>query len=411
MKIKSPGPVPKEALAYFRNKGIKPSFDYRDVWRTEHAATFTVAKAMQLDVLQDIRTAIDQAIENGETLQQFKNELTPTLQKKGWWGKKEMVDESTGEIITAQLGSPRRLKTIYRANLRTARSAGQYERAQRTKKALPYFRYGLGPSEEHRPEHVQWDGLILPVDHPFWQTHMPQNGWGCKCHVRQISQAEMDRRGWQVSKDPVIEMVPWENKRTGLVEWVPKGIDPGWDTNPGYERHTGLQQMIAGKLDTADPAVAGTIIRDLTAAGRFSGWVDDVIERGQVKGEQRVVGYVTEEIQVAVADQGQPLVTPTLMIDDKALLHAVRPSKVARQAALSIDEIRRLPQIIADPETVLWDTQDPALLYVFASDDRKGKIVVRVNQQRKGKTVNRVVTTGRIDSRNINDPRYRRIIE
>jgi len=275
LTIKSPGPVPKEALAYFRNKGIKPSFDYRDVWRTEHAASFTVAKAMQLDVLESIRTAVDQAIENGTTLRQFQKDLTPTLQKLGWWGKQEMVDEATGEIVTAQLGSPRRLKTIYRANLRTARAAGQYERAQRTKQALPYFRYGLGPSKEHREEHVQWDGLILPVDHAFWRSHMPPNGWGCKCHVRQISQVELDRRGWKVSEAPEIKMVPWENKRTGEVEWVPEGIDPGWDTNPGHERFAAVNKMLTDKLDVADRAVARTAIKDLLQGPSFSFWLKD----------------------------------------------------------------------------------------------------------------------------------------
>lgn len=273
MKIKSPGPVPKEALAFFRNKGIKPSFDYRDVWRAEHAATFTVAKAMQLDVLESIRGALDHAIENGTTLRQFKKDLTPTLQKLGWWGKKEMVDEATGEIVQAQLGSPRRLKTIYRANLRTARAAGQYERAQLTKKALPYFKYGLGPSKEHREEHVAFDGLILPVDHEFWQSHMPPNGWGCKCHVRQISQVEMDRRGLTVSEAPEIKMVPWENKRTGEIEWVPEGIDPGWDTNPGHERFAAVNKMMTDKLDVADRVVAKTAIKDLLQGPSFEFWL------------------------------------------------------------------------------------------------------------------------------------------
>ncbi len=263
MKVNSPGPVPVEVLQYFRNKGLKVGFDWRDVWRTEHAASFTVAKAMQLDVLTSIRDAVDQAIENGETLQQFRKNLIPTLQKLGWWGKQEMADPLTGEIIEAQLGSPRRLKTIYRANMRSARSAGQYQRAQRTKEALPYFRYGLGPSEKHREEHAALEGTILPVDHPFWQTHMPPNGWGCKCRVRQISQAEMTRREWSVSADPQVNMVPWENQRTGKVEMIPEGIDPGWDTNPGYERFTALNKALNQKLETADPNVAATVARDI----------------------------------------------------------------------------------------------------------------------------------------------------
>ena len=94
---------------------------------------------MQLDVLSSIRNAVDDALENGKTFEQFKKDLTPELQKRGWWGVKNVVDPKTGETLPARLGSPRRLKTIYRANMRSARAAGQYERAQRTKRALPYF--------------------------------------------------------------------------------------------------------------------------------------------------------------------------------------------------------------------------------------------------------------------------------
>ena len=263
MPIKFRGPVPESVLAFFRGKGLRPGFDYRDVWRAEHASAFTVAKAMQADVLTSIREAIDAAIAEGKTLRAFQAELTPTLQRLGWWGRKKMTDPETGEKVLAQLGSPRRLRTIYTANLRTARAAGQWERAQRTKAALPYLRYSLGPSEVHRPEHVAWDGTVLPVDHEFWTTHMPPNGWGCKCRVRQVSKVEMDRRDWQVSPDPQVTHVDWYNKRTGKTERVPAGIDPGWDTNPGRVRQQNLDLHLAGALDKAPEQVAEALRADL----------------------------------------------------------------------------------------------------------------------------------------------------
>lgn len=288
------GPVPQEVLNYFRNKGLKVGFDWRDVWREEHAFIFTVAKATQLDVLASIRGALDKAISEGQTLRQFQNELTPTLQKLGWWGRQEVLDETTGELVDAQLGSPRRLKTIYNANLRTARVAGQWERAQRTKTTLPYFLRTLGPSREHRPEHVAWHGLLLPIDDPHWDTHMPPSDWECKCRVRQVSAAEAERLGktgvlaadrkqiidpetglptGQVeqrftpikTKAPPVEMVPWENKRTGQTMMVPKGIGPGWDSNPGKSRQANLEKFMAGKLDAADPALAAVARKDLDA--------------------------------------------------------------------------------------------------------------------------------------------------
>ncbi len=250
-----PGPVPREALDYFRAKGWKIGFDYRDVWQVEHANAFTVAKVTELDLLEDIREAVDQAIENGETFAQFRKQLEPLLKKRGWWGIKDMVDPKTGETVSAKLGSPRRLKTIYRANMKTARAAGQWDRAQRTKKVRPYLVYSLGPSRVHRDKHLAWNRLVLPIDHEFWNTHYPPNGWGCKCRVRQVSKQEAQRLGG-ASQDPVIQMRKWKNKRTGETQFVAQGIDPGWDYNPGKGRKKNLTGLLEDKFKAAHPADA-----------------------------------------------------------------------------------------------------------------------------------------------------------
>lgn len=239
---------PKEALDWFRAKGFATGFDYRDVWKQEHAQAFTVAKAMRMDVLTSIREALDEALENGQTFQQFKKELTPTLQKLGWWGKSDLIDPITGEARIVQLGSPRRLKIIYRTNMATARDAGRWERIERSKSTHPYLLYELGASKEHRLEHTRWHKLCLPVDHPFWQTHYPRNGWGCKCRVRQISQREYDRLQGKVNTQaPPQNLREWVNERTGEVEQIPQGIDPGFNYNAGLTRGTAMQKQVKSR--------------------------------------------------------------------------------------------------------------------------------------------------------------------
>lgn len=176
--IDFPGPIPAAALSFIKNKGLRPGFSFLEVWREEHSYAFTVAKAMQVDVLTAIQGEIVKAIEKGTTLQQFKKDLEPTLQRLGWWGVKKVKDPVSGETKLAQLGSPRRLKTIYQANMRQARAAGQWDRIQRTKERRPYLVYSLGPSERHREVHVLWNGKVLLADDPWWDEHMPPNGWG-----------------------------------------------------------------------------------------------------------------------------------------------------------------------------------------------------------------------------------------
>ncbi len=250
---------PQEVTGYFDEKALRPSFHHLDTWLDEHASAFTVAKATQADVLATIRDDVSRAIRDGIPYEQFRKDLTPRLQKLGWWGRQDVIDPLTGETITAQLGSPRRLKTIYWANTRTARAAGQWKRAQRTKRALPYFLYGIGYSENHRPHHVAQAGTILPVDHPHWNEWFPPNGWGCNCWIRQITRSEATGLGGE-SDEPDIPRRTFVNERTGETTTVPEGIDPGWNSNPGRIRHGILRRDLGQSLGGVDEATRRTLI-------------------------------------------------------------------------------------------------------------------------------------------------------
>ena len=196
------GLPPDEAIAYFRQKGYRIGFDYRDVDREEHQASFTVAKAMQVDLLQDIRAQVDACLAEGKTLTDFIRALKPGLVERGWWGKTTMVDPETGEIKDVQLGSPRRLKTIYDTNLRTAHAEGQWQRIQDRKEFFPYLMYNHIPSKHERLEHKAWDGLVLRVDDPWWLAHMPVKAYGCKCNVIQLVDRQLEQNSIKVGEAP-----------------------------------------------------------------------------------------------------------------------------------------------------------------------------------------------------------------
>lgn len=234
--------LPQEAIAFFRAKGYRIGFSWEDVFRDEHARWFTVAKAMTRDVLEDIREAVDRAIADGITLETFKKELRPKLEAKGWWGAKQMIDPATGQFETVQLGSPRRLQTIFRTNVRTAYAAGKWERIQRTKRAFPFLEYSSVMDGRERPEHHAWDGTILPVDDPWWDTHTPPCDWECRCDIVARSQRMLDRKGLKVDAAPPPPNPTYQavNKRTGEVFTLEKGIGKGWDYNVGKEYLRGL---------------------------------------------------------------------------------------------------------------------------------------------------------------------------
>lgn len=262
---------PEQAIAYFRQKGYAISFDYRDVWQAQHQAAFTVAKAMQLDLLQDIRAEVDRALAEGTTLQEFQKRLIPSLQQKGWWGRQTRQDPLTGEARDVQLGSPRRLKVIYDTNLRTAHSEGQWERIQARKASFPYLQYDGGNSENPRLQHKAWDGLVLPVDDPFWQNHMPVKEWGCKCRVFALTAAQLQRRGLEVGESPRVPTTPYVNARTGEVQQIPAGVHPAFHYPPGGRRGS-LVQHLVDKLEAAPAAVARSAIADLVQGETFAEW-------------------------------------------------------------------------------------------------------------------------------------------
>lgn len=203
MKVTSrpPGPVPEDALAYFRAKRLAPELDMVEVWGEEHDVAFTVAGLAAEDLLAELRRAVDQALAEGVPYETFRKGLDDVLVALGW-------SAAPGE-------KPRRLRTIYDANLRTARAAGQWRRIERTaSEGRSYLEYSLGPAAQHRPEHVAWDGTVLRHDSSWWATHFPPNGFGCKCRVRQLSDTEAEARGVSPA--------------------APAGApDPGWDRNFG----------------------------------------------------------------------------------------------------------------------------------------------------------------------------------
>ena len=362
------GPVPQEALAYFRRKKLRPSFDHRDVWREEHTSSFVVAKAMELDVLTAIRGELDTALAEGLTERQFAKNLRPTLERLGWWGKGQLLDPLTGEVRQVRLGSPRRLRTIYRTNLRTARAAGQWERIQRTKKSHPYLLYQLGPSREHRPEHVALHGLLLPVDDPWWATHMPPNGWGCKCRVRQVSKTEADklqRQGVRApapeqeldpdtglptgrisrarvpvrTKAPPVQMREYVNKRTGEVRQVPEGIDPGWDYNPGIAgRLPKVLEDIRDKAEAAHPEDAREVLKSMVDSPYF------VEFAAAPKGEFPVLRLSDDAARAIGAKRKVAVVSPETLAKNQA-----------HHPELTRAEYALLPELGADPMVIVQD--------------------------------------------------------
>ncbi|WP_336288645.1 phage head morphogenesis protein [Bartonella sp. CB60] len=273
--------APKEVIRYFEAKSILPSFDWRDVAPEEHAFSFTVAKSVGYDILDDLKAAVGEALKHQLPFRDFQKNLTPLLQQKGWWGKKSTIDPLTGKEILAQLGSPRRLETIYWSNVMSAHAAGEWERTQNNKEFLPYLTYALSSSEHKRLEHERWVGFTAPVDDPVWDWLYPPNGWRCKCSVRQVSRYEAENLGYKKdAQPPHVKQRVWHNKRTGKTERVPEGIDPGWHSNSGKYRAQNLSAFLSDKISIMPKNRQRIAIEDIVGSPLLSAMFEGHLPRG-----------------------------------------------------------------------------------------------------------------------------------
>ena len=222
-----------EAIDFYQSKIKLPSSGWTDIWQEQHSHAFVVAGATHDALVEDFYNAVAKAKEAGG-FAEFQKAFPEIVNKHGW----------------AHNGSPGwRSKIIYDTNVTQAFNAGREKQMQAVTHLRPYGLYRHTSIEHPRLAHKAWNGLILPLDDPWWDTHTPQNGWGCKCRKYSLSRVEAEREWKKKGQDGPDQPPPieWEERVVGKngsnprTVRVPKGIDPGFAYNPGkawLEPHT-----------------------------------------------------------------------------------------------------------------------------------------------------------------------------
>lgn len=209
-----------EAIAFLRQKTNIPTQRWTDVWRDGHSRGFMVAGAASQALVGDFREAVTRAIEDGESIGEFRKRFETIADQHGW----------------RYNGTPGwRAQIIYETNLATAYSAGRYAQMTEpeTLATFPFWQYVHSGSSHPRLNHLAWNGLVLRADDGWWATHYPPNGWRCGCSVRPVMAEElrgMGKRG--PDRAPPLAPRAVNVPGRGTVQ-VPAGIDPGFDYNPG----------------------------------------------------------------------------------------------------------------------------------------------------------------------------------
>ncbi|PHS66357.1 MAG: hypothetical protein COB09_02540 [Thalassobium sp.] len=229
------------AALQIRLRKLVPTERWTDIARNAHDRAFVVAGAMKADLLHDLAKAVTKAIENGGTIEQFRQDFDRAVERSGWAYKGERNW---------------RTRVIYSTNMSTTYAAGRLSqlRDPELQQVAPYWMYRHGGSADPRPEHLKWDKLVVRADNPWWRIHYPPNGWGCSCYVIAVSRASAERLGGRFEEPEATR---------------PGDIDPGWDYAPGDNVSTEIRQLVQSKAislpDTLAQAFSAAMLAQLAA--------------------------------------------------------------------------------------------------------------------------------------------------
>ncbi|WP_421427787.1 phage minor head protein [Acinetobacter pittii] len=368
---------PSDAISYLEKKGFKIGWDWHETLDNAHSRAFTVAKVARMDLLQDIRESLITALDKGQTLEQWKASITPTLQSKGWWGKKTVINPE-GREQEVQLGSPRRLRTIYDTNMQSAFAAGRYKAMIAGSETRPYWEWRHITISNPRKQHVALDGRLFRFDDPFWSVAYPPSEWGCKCRVIARSAREVDGK----------EILSSDGHETEIYERV------------GTDRNTGADVIAKRKqfdIPTKDGKLTFAPAAGFNGSPASSYLLDDVMVRratdlmGEAKGLQQAqqlitnhnlskvyesfvknalglskpkkqfspVGVLQSDSVGFLSAQGQSLESKMFLMSDEVIVN---------QKYTDVSELTALPNLIASVEQKLWDQQTQTLFYLLPND-------------------------------------------
>lgn len=349
-----------EQQAYFRRKVNMPSARWDDLMHGEHAHGFMVAGVARTDVLDELRSAIQDALDNGEGFEDFRARFEDIVRRHGWIGG--AGNESDARRVW-------RMRTIYQTNLRTSYMAGRWEELQK----FPFLRYQHNTVANPREEHQAWNGLVLATDNPWWDTHYPPNGWGCRCTVTGVGKGRMRVLG-KDSPDPT----------PGPGEGDPP---PEWAYHTGkVARSMGAAESFGRKVMELPPQWRQLALDDAQRrrVDWFADWpafVRNVADTGHTKGAASPASLIPVDILDALAAPvvrkvSVPGINPKsalLAIADRQLAHALGHNTPADRDLL-VRALAELPIWIGANTTRAWRQVSPDRL-VFGRPLDDGRIV------------------------------------
>lgn len=370
-------------VKYFEKKLNLPTNSYLDVLGDEHDYFFTVAGANRNEVMLAFREAVDEAINNGETLESFRKRFDEIVARTGWDYKG---------------GRNWRTRIIYDTNVYAAYNRGRLQQHLDLADVMPYWEYHHHDNAHPRQEHIDLDGTILPASDLFWRYYYPIKAYGCHCTVTAHDEDDLKEMGRTVSPSPEIE---WEEKLVGTrsgnprMVKVPKGYDVGFQPH-NFERLTAgrnadVDQLLFNKAVTAEPKLASLLIENvlqnpravMMLNGAMKSMVDQVASEKIARGQIKNVGVIPAKVIDKLNTLEKAPQSAVIAVRDDDVLHALRDTKQAKGINLPIEFWEQLPEKLRNPKAILLERDQKLPTLIFVYETEQGKVAIKMDYEVK----------------------------
>lgn len=211
-----------EAAAMIAGKPVVTREVFDQMLPELRGRAFTITGVEGANVMQRVRDSIAGLATGGEdnTWDKIKQEVVAEL------------ETYLGD------GAERRAELLLRTHGFQAFQASNY-RVIQADEDTTHIQYLTMEDENVRDSHAALDGVVLPKDDPFWDSHTPPWDWGCRCRIRPMNPDLVDlERVRDEQRNPedhlVIEGAELDQLRHGTI------ISDGQrvDVTPPSERRT-----------------------------------------------------------------------------------------------------------------------------------------------------------------------------
>ena len=392
--FKSP---PQDAIRYLEQKFPKASWAYTDLLDNAHDRAFVVAKMVDVDLATTVQRSIINAMQEGKGYKAWAKDIDKVLAKSGWYDGQINVD-AQGNAKKVVTGGQHRLETIYRTNVAAAYEAGRQQVIfnDRDDDPFGYVMYSAIMDNRTRPTHKALHGKVMEKSDPAWSSISPPNGYNCRCTIVELTQGQIDRYGYKVSKSEgklstqVVELPNGKEAQRTLFE-----LDNGavFKTDVGFNHAPKIlpMQTLFDKAILAEPKFASRVVSQALAQPSIKTqvnqevktWVQGV-DAKYAKGEFRHVGVIPSVfIEALASEKNFELQTAVITLHDRiSLHHLAREHKTHSQ-----DWVENIVENLTGKYALYWDNKKNYPVFIFDVPNSKYRLVMRLNENIKGHNV------------------------